>query len=258
MRNRLQAGLIRAYQLINATGLLSTTVGEWAFRSAYTGYKRFLEAGHLRPLRPLVAPGTSVIDVGANLGFLTLEFARWVCDGGKVIAIEPETVNYGRLCRAVVKAGLTHLVDTVQAAAAETGGEVGLIVNRGHPGDHRIGDGGVRVPAVTIDGLLAAKGWPRVSLIKIDVQGSESRVLAGAEETLQALHPALFIEVCDEALRTSQSSAERLLGELYDRGYCAYRTARQGIVGPMTNSQALSETRMERYVDLLFLRGGDA
>lgn len=258
MRSRLQAGLIRTYQLINATGLLSTTVGEWAFRSAYTGYKRFIEAGHLWPLRPLVAPGTSVIDVGANLGFFTLEFARWVCDGGKVIAIEPETVNYGRLCRAVTRAGVTHRVETVQAAAAETIGEVGLIVNRRHPGDHRIGDGGVRVPAVTIDSLLMARGWPCVSLIKIDVQGSESRVLAGAEETLRVVHPALFIEVCDEALRMSQSSAEHVVGGLYNRGYSAYRTAREGIVGPMTDSQALGETRKEHYVDLLFLRRGNA
>lgn len=258
MRSRLQAGLIRTYQLIDATGLLSTTFGEWAFRSAYTGYKRFIEAGHLWPLRPLVSPGTSVIDVGANLGFFTLEFARWVRDGGKVIAIEPEAVNYGRLCRAVAGAGMTHLVDTVQAAAAETSGEVGLIVNRRHPGDHRIGDSGVRVPAVTIDDLLAARGWPRVSLVKIDVQGSESRVLAGADETLRSLHPALFIEVCDEALQMSRSSAERLLGGLYDRGYSAYRTAREGIVGPMTDSQALGETRKEHYVDLLFLRPGTA
>src|SRR5262249_27187994 len=98
MRSRLQAGLIRTYRLIDATGLLSTAFGEWAFRSAYTGYKRFIEAGHLWPLQSLVSPGTSVVDVGANLGFFTLEFARWGRDGGKVLAIEPEAVNYGRLC----------------------------------------------------------------------------------------------------------------------------------------------------------------
>jgi FkbM family methyltransferase len=253
MTSAIQACLIRLYQLIQPTGLLSTRFGDRAFRSAYTVYKRFIEAGHLEPLRPLIRAGTSVVDVGANIGFFTLKFAGWVSDGGMVIAIEPEAVNYARLRRAVVRAGCSEIVETVQAAATEKSGEVGLIVNPLHPGDHRIGDGGVRVPAVTIDDLLAARGWPRVSLMKIDVQGAESRVLAGAGETLGALHPALFIEVCDEALRMSQSSAERLLTELYGRGYSAYRTTNEGIVGPMTAAQALGEHKTKSYVDLLFL-----
>jgi FkbM family methyltransferase len=255
MRSAIQAGLIRMYQLIKSTGLLSTGPGDWAFRSAYAGYKRFLEAGHLEPLGQFVRPGTSVVDVGANVGFFTLKFAGWVRDGGRVIAIEPEAVNYGRLSRAVAGAGLSHVVDTVQAAATERTGQVGLIVNRLHPGDHRIGDGGVQVPSVTIDDLLAEKGSPPVSLIKIDVQGAESRVLAGAGATLDALRPALFIEVCDDALRMCESSAERLLTDLYDRGYSAYRTTREDILGPMTSSQALMEQRAKSYIDLLFLHG---
>ena len=255
MRSAIQAGLLRMYQLIRWTGLLSTGPGDWAFRSAYTGYKRYLEAGHLEPLRLLIRPGTWVVDVGANLGFFTLTFAAWVRDGGRVIAIEPETVNYERLTRAVAGAGLSLLVDTVQAAAIEKSGLVGLIVNPRHPGDHRIGDGGDPVPAVTIDDLLAARGSPPVSLIKIDVQGAESRVLAGAGATLEALHPALFIEVCDEALRMCDSSAERLLTDLYERGYSAHRSTDEGILGPMTYAQALLEQSRTRYVDLLFIHG---
>jgi FkbM family methyltransferase len=258
MRTVIQACLIRTYQLIHSTGLLSTGVGEWAFRSAYTGYKRFIEAGSFAPLRSLVRPGTSVVDVGANLGFFTLEFARWVSDGGKVIAIEPEAVNYGRLRRAVIRAGVSRVVETVPAAAAEKSGHVGLIVNRRHPGDHRIGDGGVSVPAVAIDDLLAARGWPPVSLMKIDVQGAESRVLAGANQTLAAFRPALFVEVCDEALRMNQSSAERLLTALYSRGYSAHRMTDAEILGSMTASKALGVHRTKSYVDLLFLHDQQA
>jgi FkbM family methyltransferase len=253
MRDAVQACLIRTYRLIHATGLLSTPVGEWAFRSAYTGYKRFIEARYLESLRSVVAPGTSVVDVGANLGFFTLAFASWVRDGGTVIAIEPESVNHGRLTRAVARAGVAHVVDVVRAAATEKSGEVGLIVNRHHPGDHRIGEAGVRVPAVTIDDVLAARGRPRVSLMKIDVQGAEGRVLAGASQTLAALHPALFVEVCDEALRSHRSSAAALLRDLYGRGYRAYRTGRTGFSGPMTAAEALGRHATRSYVDLLFL-----
>jgi len=255
MRAVIQAGLLRMYRLVNATGLLSTGPGRWAYRSAYVAYKRFLEAGHLEPLRSIIRPGTSVVDVGANLGFFTLKFAAWVRDGGRVIAIEPEVINYERLCRAVAGAGFSHLVDTVQAAAIERSGQVGLIVNPLHPGDHRIGDGGALVPAVTIDELLAQSGSPRVSLIKIDVQGAEGRVLAGANATLRSVRPALFIEICDEALRGCHSSAERLLTDLYDRGYSAHRTTREGIEGPMTFAEVLGAQSMAGYADFLFLHG---
>jgi len=81
----------------------------------------------------------------------------------------------------------------------------------------------------------------------------ESRVLAGAAETLGALHPALVIEVCDEALRTCQSSAERLLTELYDRWYSAFRTTHKGIAGPLTASRALRAHKTRNYIDVLLL-----
>ena len=45
----------------------------------------------------------------------------------------------------------------------------------------------------TIDDLLASRDWPEVSLIKIDVQGAEARVLAGAVRTLENAGPALSL-----------------------------------------------------------------
>jgi hypothetical protein len=55
------------------------------------------------------------------------------------------------------------------------------------------------------------------------------------------------------ALRTCQSSAERLLTELYDRWYSAFRTMHKGIAGPLTASQALRAHKTRNYIDVLFL-----
>ena len=98
-----------------------------------------------------------------------------------MIAVEPEAVNFARLQHAIAEAGLTDVVETIQAAVAEVAGEGFLEVNPGHPGDHKLGAEGVPVAMTTIDDMLAARGWPEVSLIKVDVQGAEARVLAGAE-----------------------------------------------------------------------------
>ena len=120
MNKLLQSGLIGLYGLVKATGGLDTALGRRIFESSYQFYKRRFEAGPIRMLRQWVRPKTFVIDVGANIGFFTRQFAAWVSDGGKVIAVEPEAVNYARLQHAIAEAGLTDVVETIQAAVAET------------------------------------------------------------------------------------------------------------------------------------------
>src|SRR5262249_7918982 len=160
-------------------------------------YKDRFEAGPVQLLRRWVRPKTIVVDIGANVGFFSLQFASWVTEGGRVIALEPESVNYAGLQRAVARAGLTAVVETIQAAAADVTGQSFLQLNPGHPGDHKLASTGVAVAVTTLDDLLRTRGWPEVSLIKIDVQGAEAQVLAGARETLDRFRPVLFLEVED-------------------------------------------------------------
>ena len=76
---------------------------------------------------------------------------------------------------------------------------------------------------------------PKVSLIKIDVQGAEIRVLRGARATIVRCHPALFVEVDDAALLAAGYSANQLFDEI--EGICglfvpqltaSFRVARRG------------------------------
>jgi FkbM family methyltransferase len=254
MNKPLQDGLIGLYKLVKGTGALDTAVGRRVFESAYRIYKERLEAGPIRMLRSFVRPGTYVIDVGANIGFFTLQFATWVSDGGKVIAAEPEAVNYTRLRHAIVEAGLTDVVETIQAAIAEVTGEGFLEVNPGHPGDHKLGTTeGVLVAMTTIDDLLAARGWPEVSLIKVDVQGAEARVLAGARRTLESSRPALFLEVDDQQLRRYGSGAAELLASAVGLGYAIHSRVGEGISKPMSVDEALAQAEAKLYDDILLL-----
>src|SRR5918995_3384481 len=214
-----QNGLLALYDAVSATQLLNTSWGRSIFEMAYWPYKRFYEAGPIAPLRQLITPGSCVVDVGANIGYFTLYFASWMQNGGKVLAIEPEAVNYARLQRAVSRAGLDSIVEIVCVAAAETVGDGLLEINPIHPGDHKLGTSGVSVAITTIDTLLAGRGWPEVSLLKIDVQGAEARVLAGARETIDRFGPTLLIEVSDDGLRQYGSSAEELILTLCKRQY---------------------------------------
>lgn len=230
----LQRALLAGYRLASWTGFLSTRVGRAGFAIAYDFYKSRWEAPDIAALQPLVRPGSVVIDVGANIGFFTRRFAEWVRPRGLVIAMEPERNNFATLTAMLSQRGLLN-VEPIQAVAAECTGSLRLQINPSHPADHRIGASGIEVRAVTLDSLLEERGWPEVSLIKIDVQGAEERVLRGATETLRRCRPALYVEVDDAALRQMGSSSERVLAHLQSAGYeicrvesrrrCAVRTA---------------------------------
>ena len=263
--------LLAVYKGVCRTGLMSTRLGRGVFLAAYERYKVIWDADHLEALAKLVRPGATVIDVGANVGFYTRRFAEWVRPGGEVIAIEPEGVNFASLKRVIARRGLVNVLG-VQAVASESAGSLYLQKNPFHPADHRIAEAAsvaangrcdgtaappcqgscVKVRAVTIDGILRERGWPKVSLIKIDVQGAEERVLRGAMGALRELRPAVFMEVDEAALRAMGSSAESVLELMVS---CRYEPHRIVNRRPMRVSRAEAARLCSNgtYVDYLFL-----
>jgi FkbM family methyltransferase len=255
LRQRLVGALLRLYERAVKAGLLERPWTRRAFESVYLTYKRLLEAGPTAKLGDLIEPGSAAIDVGANIGYFSLRFGRWVGAGGRVIAIEPEVRNVESLRRRVERAGLAGTVECIQAVAAEQPGELRLAVNPTHPGDHQIAAEGEPVRAVTLNGLIEGETRP-VSLIKIDVQGAESMVLAGARAVLEKDRPALFVEVDDEGLRGFGSSARELFETLAGLGYEPHRLTRGGIE-PVPDTEALlAQAAGGSYTDVLFLSSG--
>jgi FkbM family methyltransferase len=249
----IQSGALSLYRLGKHSGVFSTSLGRSIFERAYSLYKTTFEAPYVEELQKWVRPGTMVVDVGAFIGFFSHRFAQWVSGSGRVLALEPEPDNFARLKVKMEKAGLTAVVDLVQAAADDSSGERRLEINEVCPVDHKLSGQGIPVTATTIDDLLAARGWPPVSLIKIDVQGAEARVIEGAYRTIASFHPTLFIEVSDATLRVYGSCAEKLLLTLMEMGYTIHRLQRERCSDAMTVQQALRWQQVSGYADLLFL-----
>jgi len=258
LKRIIQSCLLKIYALVVRTGLLSNSWSRSLFLTTYDWYKLFVEAGNIQSLRRYVKPGEVVIDIGANVGFFTKRFARWVSDGGFVIAVEPETSNFRQLRRNLDKSGTAAVVRTVQGVAAEQDGTLKLAINPIHPGDHKLAPEGVDVTAFTIDELVRKEPATRVCLMKIDVQGAEERVLRGAQKTIQRDHPAIFVELDDEGLRKMGSSAERVVTLLMDTGYVIQRLGKNSPVGQVPVAEALKICRNGRYADLLFVEASSA
>jgi FkbM family methyltransferase len=249
----IQAGLLPLYRFALKTGVLSTNLGNAVFEQTYLIYKQVFEASHVKLLKDLVPAETTIVDVGAFIGFFSLRFARWVSGAGRVMALEPDPKSLARLRYRLECAGVRKVVHCIQAAVAHESGERRLTLNADCPVDHKLGEDGIPVSTTTIDDLLAAYGWPPVSLIKIDVQGAEASVIAGARRTIATYHPSLFVEVSDATLQAYGSSAAMLLSTLVGLGYTIHRLDRHRISDGVTIEQALQWQASSGYIDLLFL-----
>lgn len=138
---------------------------------------------------PLPEDTRLVVDAGANVGLAALYFA-WRFPQARVLALEPDPENFTQLCRNV--AGEDR-IEPVRAALWGREGHVRLTdpgrgawalrtEEAGGAGDRQRGAGGDGGPvrAVTLDGLLRERGLERVDVLKLDIEGAEREVLAGA------------------------------------------------------------------------------
>jgi FkbM family methyltransferase len=251
MRDRISDRLIRVYEQATAQGLLNRPRPRRAYEWTYFAYKRLIEAGPVDGLHDLVARGSTVVDVGANIGFFSMLFARWVGPTGHVIAIEPETRNIESLRRRVARGGLSDVVTCVQAAAADRSGQLRLARTPGHPGDHHLAENGEPIAAVTLDELTATDMRP-VTLVKVDVQGAETMVLTGARRMIAAHRPAVFVELHEPSLARLGSSRRELLDLLLSLGYGAHALTSDGIRDRLEPNTLLAQSATG-YIDVLFL-----
>lgn len=142
--------------------------------------------------------GSTVVDVGANVGTHTLAFARRVGPHGAVHAFEPQRPVFTLLQRNIVENGLCN----VTAHCAGVGGIAGemLVPALDYTSHVNVGavelasavgcDEGEPTPIVTIDQL----DLPACDLVKIDAEGMEDAVLEGMVGTIRRLHPIIYAE----------------------------------------------------------------
>ena len=155
----------------------------------------------LAVLRERLRDEDVVLDVGANIGVVSLLAASLVGAGGRVIAVEPIARNRTLLARAA-QANRFHNIEIIAAAASDRDGDIEL---RTHPltsnsalpiaAGERLRErrgATLRMRALALDGALA--GLDRLDLLKIDVAGMEPRALRGLERTLTHFRPILLSE----------------------------------------------------------------
>lgn len=141
-------------------------------------------------------PGDTFLDIGANVGLYTIYAA---IQGHQVMAIEPESQNFGLLSQNLYLNKLSDKVVGLNIAVADKLEITKLFLSKFAPAMalHTVGKSEdfmnremksafkQGVLSVTLDGLIQWSGEFFPNHVKIDVDGAEARIIAGAEETFK-------------------------------------------------------------------------
>jgi FkbM family methyltransferase len=182
------------------------------------------EDGICRLLERVLRPGAVAIDIGANIGVLTVLMADLCGPTGAVHAFEPAGENFNYLMKNVAASGATN-VTASRAAVTAGDGPVTIEFNEAYPAGSFVDQGASASPSasvsasaekvdgVALDSYVERAGLERIDLIKIDVEGFEPAVLHGAKATLARFRPMLIVECNVPPLRRlSGASYVDLLG----------------------------------------------
>lgn len=193
----------------------------------------------IRHIRSYLSPGSICIDVGAQMGYLSLAMATSANRTTIVHAFEPEDHNAARFAENMSINSISN-VHLHRQAVSNVEGSLRLYFSKtDNAGTHStlynertVTEEFVTIPATTLDAFVQSSGIKRVDLIKVDVEGAEFEVLQGADHVLRTFRPRVILELCD-ALQIERGLSSRQIKEfMAERGYSAYIIADDGSEQP--------------------------
>jgi FkbM family methyltransferase len=169
-------------------------------------------------LRRWLAPGMTVIDIGANLGVYALPMARLVGPQGRVFAYEPGREARGLLEQSRDINGASNL--DVFALALSDRARAGRLVAGASTELSLLGSGdaGEPVQITALDVEDARRGWESPDFVKIDAEGEEDRIVAGARAFFARHSPLVMFEI-----KAKDKTNTGLLATFRDIGYRLFR-----------------------------------
>lgn len=199
---------------------------------------RIYEAEELRLMKKFLRPGQTIVDVGANVGYLTQFLARATGRQGRVCAFEPNPLVFSLLKRNMARFpqvapynfGLSTTEQELPLFLAGSDHSVASF-SRDYPLSHvfyqESGElNSVKAKVVAGDEFMGKIGPSRtgiigtIDILKVDVEGWELNVLAGLEKTIMSSKEiTIFCEYNPPAQECAGRTARELLDWFLDRQF---------------------------------------
>ncbi|NLX24733.1 MAG: FkbM family methyltransferase [Lentisphaerae bacterium] len=194
--------------------------------STYHGWMIYYRRSGNRRVSDLVNRGDTVMDVGANIGEVTLLCAQKTGPDGLVIAFEPNPATFAQLSKMLALNPGLNCVLVNQALGSMTGPVTMVQPDNRNPGTCTIASSttpgkalSANIPLTTLDQYIEEHPISRLNLIKLDVEGYELNVLQGAEKTISRYRPVLVIELVDSHQKRHGHSAADIVKFVLQHDY---------------------------------------
>jgi len=196
-------GLARGLRLVWLKSKRSSSMA--SITSPITGGRVWVRAGTsdmaiydqivLQPYLPRDRKFSTIIDCGSNIG-LTVRYLAAAYPHARIVAVEPDDSNFDMLQRNCE--GMPR-ISCVKAGIWPVTGAINLQKDGLGPSGFRTieGEGDATVEAVTIPLLMERFGMERLSLLKIDIEGSELELFSGPDNSWIERVDAISIELHD-------------------------------------------------------------
>lgn len=226
------------------------------------------EQQELDLVQAILKPGMVFFDAGANEGLYSLVAAGAVGEAGKVYAFEPVPSELRKLRSNVRVNRLKNVVVVDKAVGANDGFTKmhaceplkGGFSSIARPSDYlNLKWEIIEVPIVTLDTFVDQAGIGRIDYLKIDVEGGERDVIAGAEGILTGeARPIVQVEFADGRTAQWNYDARELATRLTDLGYVLFECCNGGIIRHQIrkhytaeNLTAIPQERASQLQDLI-------
>jgi FkbM family methyltransferase len=160
------------------------------------------ERDHQETFKKLIEPGDVAIDIGANWGLHTLYLSRLVGPDGLVIALEPFAPAFAEL-EWHIRANHCRNVKLIQYAISDAGGKALFAAGDSASTGSLVACDArsftqkdeISVTVQQLDFVVEELGLKKLRLVKVDVEGAESRVLLGSKRTIERYRPYFVIDL---------------------------------------------------------------
>ena len=241
----------KVYYFANKIGIFNVGFVEDLFIESYFVYKSKIESTGIDFLEKYMGKNITVIDVGANIGFFTIQVSKFLDASANIIAIEPSSENVLRMKKVIEKKNPEPKISIISVALSDKKGWGYLKMDASNPANHKIQEVANSVKTVELQTLdTITENILNVKLIKIDVQGYELSVLRGGERLLNDQSPMLLIEIDN---RIDSKLSREIWDFLNERGYWIFM--------PTNLTQSITRSQLgdlNGYFDIFCIRQGNS
>lgn len=182
----------------------------------------------------LIHPGMTVVDLGAHIGLYSLLAANLTGPDGRVYSFEPMPSNYALLLKNITANGYENIIKAVNKAVSDKSGLAFLFFNKRDESSlyavSRTRGGILIVETITLDDFFEGEGWPKIDLIKMDIEGAEIAALKGAKQLIER-NPdlKLIVEFAPNLQAAAGVTNEEFFKTLLELGFKKFWALRNGL-----------------------------